>query len=162
MRMKKWLSYLAVPFAVAILVGGIATQTWGGEKGKLRCQGGIVTIKANNLEVPVKIPHTLVLGQDDGVIFNETEGAFLDGARYQLYWVADMTGEDVQFKGYKVFTMADGSQVFGKFEGGLSGTWTFIGGTGKYEGVKGSGTYKATALADTVYWDILEGEYELP
>ncbi len=36
-----------------------------------------------------------------------------------------------------------------------------MGGTGKYTGIKGGGTYTYTFVTDTVAWDVLEGEYEM-
>ena len=113
--------------------------------------------------MPVTPKHSLMQGEDDGIIFNEMGGSFLANARYLVYWMADLIGEAGKVEGYKVFTMSDGSQAIAKFEGDLStGTWTFTGGTGKYQGVKGHETYNITYIEFTLYWDILEGEYELP
>jgi len=43
-----------------------------------------------------------------------------------------------------------------------TGQWSYTGGTGKLKGVKGKGTYKATANADGTINVAVEGEYELP
>jgi len=42
------------------------------------------------------------------------------------------------------------------------GKWQFIGGTGKYQGIKGQGVYTYIEVSPTAGWDVLEGEYELP
>ena len=42
------------------------------------------------------------------------------------------------------------------------GNWTVIGGSGKYSGAKGKGTYDVTFVSDVTLWDVLEGEIELP
>lgn len=36
------------------------------------------------------------------------------------------------------------------------------GGTGKYAGIRGSGTFTLTNVTDRVMWDVLEWEYEVP
>jgi hypothetical protein len=41
------------------------------------------------------------------------------------------------------------------------GTWSFVGGTGKLEGIKGKGTYKGKGGPEGITYEI-EGEYELP
>jgi hypothetical protein len=68
---------------------------------------------------------------------------------------------------YKTLIASDG-QVFAKFtitessDAGGNGTWEFTKGTGKYEGITGRGDFKYTNVSDTVYWDLLEGEYKIP
>lgn len=161
--MKMWLRSFAFPFIAVILVCGIASQTWGGEKGKFRGRGACLNTKATMLEVPITPKHTLAHGEDDGILFNDTGDSFLANARYQVFWMTDLFGETATTQGYKIFTTSDGSQAFAKFEGTYStGNITFIGGTGKYKGLKGRATYKLIFINDTLYWDILEGEYELP
>ena len=63
---------------------------------------------------------------------------------------------------------SDGDQVFAKFsiakftDTGVEGTWEFTGGTGEYDGIAGNGDFKVTNVSDSVYWDLLEGQYTLP
>jgi hypothetical protein len=46
-------------------------------------------------------------------------------------------------------------------EGTSEGKWTYIGGTGKFKGLKGGGTYKGKYAQDgTVSFDV-EGEYTM-
>jgi hypothetical protein len=46
--------------------------------------------------------------------------------------------------------------------GTFKGTWKFVSGTGKFKGLKGSGTYTGTAAADGSASGDIEGEYTLP
>ena len=107
----------------------------------------------------------MFFGHDDGVVFNDEGGSFLDIARYEVVFVADTAG--MVGGGYKTFTASDG-QVFAKFtinkltDTGGSGSWEFINGTGKYEGITGRGDFTSTNVSPTVYWDLLEGEYKIP
>jgi hypothetical protein len=63
---------------------------------------------------------------------------------------ADLKGGD------KIFlTWQEGSQL-------ADYLYEFTGGTGKYEGVKGGGTYKVEALTSTLYGGKKKGKLELP
>jgi hypothetical protein len=69
--------------------------------------------------------------------------------------------------GYKIFTTKDGSKAFARFEqtrglpDGSEGTFQFIEGAGKLEGIKGGGTYRVWVVSPGLLWDRLEGEYEI-
>ena len=167
MKTRVCSSRYVIGFAVVMLVCGMAGQTWAGEKGKFRCRGVIISTKANAMEVAISPAHSLVQGETDGAVFNETGGGFLDQARYQVFYMYDMIGQNGKGEGYKVFTLSDGSQIHARYQGEQkgtteTGTFTFIGGSGKYKDVKGQGTFHLTYITETVYVDRLEGEYELP
>jgi len=65
-------------------------------------------------------------------------------------------GDKVYSRGQSVLTVKDG--VLQTEEG----KWTFTGGTGKFKGLKGKGTYKNRFAADGTATGEAEGEYELP
>ena len=68
--------------------------------------------------------------------------------------IQDISGSSGTAWGYRTSTHANGDQSFHKFEGTMSnlapdgssgdfkGSWEFTGGTGKYAGITGSGTYE--------------------
>lgn len=72
--------------------------------------------------------------------------------------VTEMTGDTASDHGYFVGTMANGDKIHVKFGGSSrskdgkpvagEGTWTFTGGTGKFQGLKGKGIYKGVANPD--------------
>lgn len=79
----------------------------------------------------------------------------------------EMTGTLLRVHGVYVQTMESGEKIFGWYQGtapvkdgqvteGLKGTWGYNGGTGKFKGVKGKGTF--TCGDDGC---ALEGEYQL-
>ena len=86
---------------------------------------------------------------------------------------AEIRGNTSRGRGCEVDTMANGDKIYFRYEGMLtlkdgvpqSGEpkWTFVGGTGKLKGLKGTGSCKlASAAPDgSTTWDC-EGEYELP
>lgn len=106
-----------------------------------------------------------MLGEDSGLVFNDDGKAFLDKAEYRVQWMVDTAG--MVGGGYKTFTTADG-QVFAKFsiteftDTGVSGSWEFTGGTNTYKGITGQGSFSVTNVSETVYWDMLEGKYQIP
>ena len=136
------------------------------ESGKWRGLAVLVTTDAKTAEIADQEGHSIFLGHDDGVVFNDNGGSFLDKARYEVVFIADTAG--MVDGGYKTFTASDGSQVFARFKGTetappvFKGTWEFLGGSGAYKGITGSGGYVYTSVADGVGWDVLEGEYKIP
>ena len=85
---------------------------------------------------------------------------------------SEMTGNEASDHGYYVGTMSNGDKFTVKFAGtGHSkdgkpvsgeGNWSFVDGTGKLKGLKGSGTYKATANPDGTTTAKIDGEYLVP
>jgi hypothetical protein len=112
-----------------------------------------------------KAGHSILYAEVDGLNLDQSGGKFSDKARYQAIWISDSSG--MGSGGYKIFTEADGSKVFAKYEDTeqtgpvTKGKFEFIGGTGKYTGIKGDGAYTFTTGTDTVAWDVLEGQYEM-
>ena len=120
---------------------------------------------------------TMEVGDVEGDVLMLTKGK-------QLYILPDGTklvGDSVntmdinpqmkQFsvKGYGWTVDKDGDKMMRTHEGKPAGkdhwkgTWTFTGGTGKYEGVKGGGTWDSYAIGEgqPSYLDI-KGEMEIP
>ncbi len=69
--------------------------------------------------------------------------------------------------GYVVNTLSNGDKTFVRVEsqqseGSVEGKWTYTGGTGKFDGIKGSGTSKCKGNGDGTIDCEVEGEYELP
>ncbi len=154
---------------IAVLVLGLlvlSPTTWAAEAGKWRGKAVLVSTEFNSTTVVDKEGHELMLGEDNGMVFAEDGEAFLDNAQYRVQWILDTGG--MVAGGYKTFTAADGGQVFEKFsitkftDTGVEGTWEFTGGTGKYDGIAGSGDFTVTNVSDSVYSDLLEGEYSIP
>ncbi len=83
----------------------------------------------------------------------------------------DVRGSSARARGYDIGTMADGDrsdvryESTATFEGGAwrgeRGTWTFFGGSGKLEGLKGKGTYECKPAGEG-FTCAIEGEYALP
>jgi len=146
----------------------LATTPVGAEQsGKWRGRAVLVVTLEKSAEVGDKKDHSLWFTQYDGLVFTEVGGDFLANARYQVTDLTD-AGGDLASGGYKTFTISDGSKVFARYQlkernpPVFKGEWKFLSGTGRYQGITGSGTYEVHSVGDTVLWDILEGEYKLP
>ena len=95
----------------------------------------------------------------------------MEGVKAKSYvgvMTSDASGGKSQDRGYVVVTMENGDKAFVRIVSGTSmldkdgnpvsgeGTWAYTGGTGKFKGLKGKGTYKANGAED-----MIEGEYTL-
>jgi hypothetical protein len=85
----------------------------------------------------------------------------------------DAHGATIRSNGYHFSNMANGDKIFVHFGGTdtmtkdgrldtTSGKWSYTGGTGKFKGIKGGGTYQGKADADGNVVTDVEGDYTLP
>jgi hypothetical protein len=115
--------------------------------------------------------HTIHLIESKGIGFNEKWGAYLIYEPMTL----DVTKGEGPLQGYSQFTYPDGSTITNKWEGknmgggrtitgaaSGEGTWTYIKGTGKFEGIQGGGTFKSYNMGPGQFYADFEGEYTLP
>lgn len=85
---------------------------------------------------------------------------------------SDASGAKVRGSGYHVSNLSNGDKIYVRFQGNDSmmdgkpstteGTWSYTGGTGKFKGIKGKGTYKGKADSSGNMVSEIEGDYELP
>ena len=82
----------------------------------------------------------------------------------------DISATTSRDRGYAVTLMANGDTIFVELEGTTTirevpvsgrGTWTFTGGTGKMQGIKGKGTYDGKYNRDGTGTFNVQGEYQL-
>ena len=82
----------------------------------------------------------------------------------------DISATTSRDRGYAVTLMANGDTIFVELEGTTTirevpisgrGTWTFTGGTGKLQGIKGQGTYDGKYNRDGTGTFAVQGEYQL-
>jgi hypothetical protein len=85
--------------------------------------------------------------------------------------IADMSGSTAKNHGYSTMVMDNGDSTFVRYEGTMQmkkdgsgtykGTWKYVRGTGKFRGIKGSGTYKGAGATDGTGWADVTGHYSL-
>jgi hypothetical protein len=158
---------LTIGLPLISLVALAATPVEAEQGGKWRGRAVLVVTSEKGVEVADKPDHKVWVTEYDGVVFTEVGGDFLNNARYQVVDLTDAGGDMVN-GGYKTFTMPDDSKITASYtlrEGNppvFKGEWKFLSGTGRYQGISGSGTYVVHQVGSTALWDILEGEYKLP
>jgi hypothetical protein len=102
-------------FLLALCAGVcLGLPGWAAEKGTMKSLGVLVTIKQDTYKVEDKAGHSILYAEVDGLNLDQSGGKFLDKARYQAIWISDSSG--MGSGGYKIFTEADGSKVFAKYE----------------------------------------------
>jgi hypothetical protein len=80
---------------------------------------------------------------NNGLRFTSKEGALGDASTMDCILQASIDGKGISGPGYCVSIDADGDKMSLDFaENNGSGTWKFLGGTGKYTGITGGGEYR--------------------
>ena len=91
-------------------------------------------------------------------------------ARITYWGAADLIAGNGPQRGYFVNEHPDGDRDFGTFEGKIAtaggqvtieGNWKYAGGTGKFKGITGGGTYKGQATSPVELENSWEGTYQL-
>ena len=98
----------------------------------------------------------------------------LGDAQVSLVSVSDLVSGSGTHRGYSLSTYRDGDTTFSSIEGQTktvpkasgppeitsAGKWQFTGGTGKWKGITGGGTYQGSVTSAGVTYQF-EGEYEV-
>lgn len=159
-----WATVMVTLIAMTVLLVP-TTQAAEEETGQWHALGVFVMVDKKAVTLEDRANHIVGVYELDGAVFNSGGKPFLDKARYQVVAINDI---GVTRGGYKTFTDADGSKVFARYtitEGKPSesrGTFEFTGGTGKYKGIIGKGTFHNVFVSDKAAWDELVGEYRIP
>ena len=106
----------------------------------------------------------LLASEAKGTNSNTGRTDYMHGATATLVEIADLTQGNGAHQGYVTF-LKDGERTVNRWNGKVTttlssdnqpvttfeGTWTKIGGTGRYDGVTGSGRYKGRMLSPTEF-----------
>ncbi len=155
------------PFEL-ILVEIKATKAWKRVSGTAECAA---PDKASTIEIADQAGHSFMISQgpctwDAGW---RVDGIQSEQASFNSF--EDMSGDSSRFHGVLVDKMANGDQIRyrykgksilseGQFQSGES-KWKIVGGTGKFENLKGKGTCKGKPRADGGVTWACEGKYAL-
>jgi hypothetical protein len=170
--MKTSHKLISVLFAVALLGAPAAAQQSaksGSYKGKFAAHlpGGVEQI------YELEKGHVFILGPFHGVFLNDVADGFLDKTEVICPRALDIVGGlIITGHGYCTMTDRDGDKAFVAWEQGKDtspgtggGTLKWTGGTGKYSGLQGNGTFHYTGGmigktgAALIFW---EGDWRLP
>ena len=85
-------------------------------------------------------------GSAIGTSFNDNGSGPLQAGPAECVYTFYAVSDAVENKGYCAFGDPDGDRIFTEWTGnGVSGTNVIVGGTGKYEGISGSGPWTGSA-----------------
>ena len=148
-----------IAFVMSILLMGNAVA---GERGKIASRNIYYSPTTHTLKVPDMEDHVILAYEGKGITFEEKWGACLT---YEIGTVNLIKGEGT-CQGFTQYSFPDGSTFTQKWEGKIGarseGTWTFIKGTGKFNGIQGKGTWKAYMMSPERWYSDGVGEYTLP
>ncbi|MDH4323988.1 MAG: hypothetical protein OEW90_07585 [Betaproteobacteria bacterium] len=129
---------IAKSFAIALLVGAPLAAL---------AQSVPYDIKVCNITEATVIDSagdvTVLATHGRGITDSNPAGGPFDGTTYECRSVMDASKVSVEFSGRCTFVDKDGHKALGAFTGTPKGwEWKFVGGTGKWEGIRGGGTTK--------------------
>jgi len=166
-KISAFIALISLAFGTALVGDALA-----GERGKVVSREVYFATSIPSAKVPDVEGHAIYFFEAKGIGFSEEWGAAL----ITLAGTGDYTKGAGPNEGYSHFTYADGSTITLRWKGKAKegpppgtvgrregdGTWTYIKGTGKFEGIKGGGTYKYFVLGPGQWYSDGEGEYTLP
>ena len=133
------------------------------ERYKVRTSNYIV--KWDTIEVGDEEGHVVGVGESNGIVTNMEGKTFGDGLVKRLVGFVDMNTKTrimSSTHGYVDWTDKDGDKIYFTYEGQHKGTLGIVKGTGKYEGIKGKGTWVITFVGPRLWFTDEEFEVELP
>ena len=158
-----------IAFALGIFLVGNAMA---GEKFKGRTVWYMT--KWEQIGVPGEEKHLMVLQEAKGISSNTEGKAFGEGTvdRLVQFVEIDLKTETGSSHGYQESTDRDGNKIYYRLEGSRlkgklwtsvwEGKYTILRGTGRYEGIKGEGTWSSYPIAPMQLYGDWEMEVELP
>jgi hypothetical protein len=161
-----WSKLFAVT-AMVMFVFGIATFDCAVAGEKQKWHGTGVTTKFEQIEVGDEEGHVLAFMEAKQVFINETTGEKMVSISISTMDLNPKAGL-VVVRGYGVGTDPNGDKLIRAHEGKavgkghMKGTFSWIKGTGKYQGVKGGGTWESWSLTPQITYYEVEDEMEIP
>lgn len=159
---------LRVLGALTLVLGvGVTAEAQLAKQGTYR---GMLGARAVGTVHEIDKGHVFFVGAFSGVFFNDVANGFLDKSSVECPGVNDIVnGLSMGNHGYCIVTDKDGDKAFQVWKGKDTspnvgaGDFQWTGGTGKYSGIKGNGTYRYTGIGTTSTYSVVwEGAWQLP
>ena len=156
---------------VLIFALGVTTSI-AQQKTKIAGKHTFAYTKQNTINVGDIEGHIIMLNEFEGINVSTGKNKFMDGAQDVGMGFYDLVMGNGPNQGYGNFSL-NGDVIFWKYQGNtattispegkpvttLEGSWTYTKGTGKYENIQGSGSYKGKLISRTIFIIEWEGEY---
>lgn len=155
------ISFVVFAFSVSMIDWALAGE-------KIKLHGSSFITEWHQMDVGDKEGHILSVYKAKQIYINEINNEKFTSSQVTTMDVNLKTG-DGSLNGYGISAYMNGDITTRKFEGKSvgkghwKGTWSFVKGTGKYDGVKGGGTWDSYSMGQgkPSYMEV-EGEMELP
>jgi hypothetical protein len=134
-----------------------------GETVKIKASGTSVNTKWHEIEVGDEEGHVIAVFQNTQAWVVEPDGIKTTQFSRGTMDLHKKTGQGTM-QGYSIMTYPGGDKRYGSFDGKIAGkgkwegTYTDMGGTGKFEGCIGGGTWKTQSLGPGISHIESEGE----
>ena len=157
----------AVTTIIFIFTIALVNCALAGEKIKIKSHGASFVDKWEQIEVGDEQGHVLAVYNSKTIYFNESTGEKAAGFSVNTMDINFKTGQGF-LQGYGITTHKDGDKTItthkGKpaGKGHWKGTFVYVKGTGKYEGITGGGTWDSYSLAKGQSYIEVEGEMQMP
>jgi len=161
------IALITLAFSVALVGNSLAAE-------KVKARNVNHTVKWEQINVGDEDGHVVAVEENKGITTNLERKGFGDGWSVGAKSLYDMNlktglgsghgyGETIDRDGDKCYWTWEGKGLKGgKFGTGYwAGTFTFVKGTGKFEGIQGKGTFQTYTIGGQAYAD-WEAEVELP
>jgi hypothetical protein len=164
--MKKNSVRVMALMAAMILAFVMVQFSAAGETVKFRSKHINVATRFDTIEVGDVKGHVEAIFTAKGVGYRY-EGPAEDPYKIEIWGIGDYKGDGTGKEiGYGKFIFADGSYYYEQWNGNVSGssdtgTATYYGGSGRFEGMKGGSKFDCVLLGDRFICDV-EGTIELP
>jgi hypothetical protein len=149
MNLKKWEEIMvATRFLTAMAVAGVVLVPVSALAGKMTGSGHNANHNVSTETKKLPDGRLLMRMHDANVIMGNNPGNPFHMTSLDCYstFIATADGASGKGGGYCQGLDKDGDLWWIHFQGDFTGgTWTLMGGTGKFDGIKGGGTYKPVA-----------------
>ena len=162
-----WSKILTIT-TVVVFVFGLAMIDCAVAGEKLRVHGVSFTTDWKQIEVGDEEGHVIAIYKAKQLYVDDKTGEKMVSDEVNSLDINLKTGQDT-VTGYGVEIFPNGDEIFRVHEGKpvgkghWKGTWTYVKGSGKYEGIKGGGTWDSYSMrrGQPSYVEV-EGEAEMP
>jgi len=157
---KDFIAFILIPLIIFIASIDI---TFAGER--VKGYATSVTTKWIQMDISDVDGHVIAIYEAKQVWFDSKTGEESTAVSNGILDTNFQTGVG-SVTGYAVRTFKDGEKIYSKYEGKpvgegqTEGTFIYTGGTGKFKGLKGGGTWKNRTLASGITYSESEGERE--
>ena len=158
---------LSILVVVAVIIAAVTVQPCAaGETIKFRSKHINVAQRFDTIEIGDVKGHVQAIFTAKGV-GSRYEGPEEPPYKIEIWGIGDYKGDGTGNEiGYGKFIFSDGSSYYEQWNGNVkgdrdTGTATYYGGTGRFEGMKGGSKFDCLLLGDRFICDV-EGTIELP